>query len=310
MRDISQKPSTLRMARAEAWVRMPADCRQRIEQGTLDKGDVREAARVAGLMGIKRCWELLPHCHPIPLQHSAVDFELSDEGLRIETMVATIGPTGVEMEALSGVSIAALTVYDMLKPHAGMDLSIDSMRLLEKTGGKSDFRRHLKRAQRACVITVSTEVTQGSKADSAANWLHQALEQAGFAPLQRLQVAADANAITRAVGDAVAQDCALIATVGGTGLSQDDCCVEAVTPLLERQIPGLMETARQFGQQRTPLALISRGVAGQIGHTLLVTLPGSRGGVEQSWQAIAIGTLHAIGVIRRPLASQDGSAGA
>ena len=115
LRDISDKPSTARQARAEAWVRMPADCAQRVLDGTIDKGDVREAARIAGMMAIKRCWELLPHCHPLTLQHSAIDFELHDDALRIEALVATIGPTGVEMEALTGASVAALTVYDMLR---------------------------------------------------------------------------------------------------------------------------------------------------------------------------------------------------
>ena len=96
MRDISSKPNTYREARAQAWVHMPPDCAQKVLEGTIDKGDVREAARIAGMMAIKRCWELLPHCHPIPLQHSAVEFELQDNKLRIETCVATIGPTGAE----------------------------------------------------------------------------------------------------------------------------------------------------------------------------------------------------------------------
>ncbi len=300
MRDISSKPETLRQARAEAWVRMPSDCLRRIENGTIDKGDVREAARIAGMMGIKRCWELLPHCHPIPLQQSAVEFELSEAGLRIEATVSTIGPTGVEMEALTGVNIAALTVYDMLKPHAGMDLSIEGVRLLEKTGGKSQYRRRLKQALPAALITVSSAVASGGKPDAAADALAEQLAEAGFDPIHRVRIPPEPEAIQQAVAAGVAQRCGLIATVGGTGLSFDDCVTESVAPLLDRTIPGIMEAARHFGQQRTPLALISRGVAGQIDGSLVLTLPGNRQGLLESWSAVAVGVLHAIGVIRRP----------
>lgn len=298
MRDISNKPSTRRRARAEAWVRIPPDCMRRIEQGTIDKGDVREAARIAGMMGIKKCWELLPHCHPIPLQHSAVDFEIHPDGLRIEALVATLGPTGVEMEALTGVNIAALTVYDMLKPHAGMDLSIEGVRLLEKTGGKSDLPRVLRQPYPASLITVSGPVQQG-KPDHAGDYLAEALNRAGFTPVNRLQLSPSIEGIQEAVDQAVANDTALIITIGGTGLMADDCCTEAIKPMLEREIPGIMETARQFGQQRTPLALMSRGIAGQIRRSLIINLPGNRAGAEESWQAIAVGVLHAIHVLHR-----------
>ncbi|MGJ8670144.1 MAG: bifunctional molybdenum cofactor biosynthesis protein MoaC/MoaB [Oceanococcus sp.] len=300
MRNISDKPNTHRQARAEAWVHMPADCAQMVLDGTIDKGDVREAARIAGMMAIKRCWELLPHCHPIPLQHSSVEFELRDSALRIETCVATIGPTGVEMEALTGASIAALTVYDMLKPHAGMNLSIEGTKLLEKTGGKSDHKRRLHTPRPAWIITVSSDIASGGKPDAAADWLAAALGEAGFDPIQRRQIEPDTGSIRGAIQDALAQQPALIASVGGTGLSFDDCCAELMQELIEKPIPGIMEAARQFGQQRTPLALISRGVAGVTGKSLLMSLPGSRGGVEESWHAVLAGVVHAIGVINRP----------
>ena len=300
MRNISNKPNTLRQARAEAWVHMPADCAQKVLEGTIDKGDVREAARIAGMMAIKKCWELLPHCHPIPLQHSSVEFELHNASLRIETCVATIGPTGVEMEALTGASIAALTVYDMLKPHAGMDLSIESTKLLEKTGGKSDHKRRLRAARPAWVITVSSDVASGGKPDAAADWLAGALQEAGFAPIQRRQVSADPAQVRQALQQALATDPALITSVGGTGLAFDDCGADVMQELIEKPVPGIMEAARQFGQQRTPLALISRGVAGVSGKSLLMSLPGSRGGVEESWHAVLAGVIHAIGVINRP----------
>ncbi len=299
LRDISDKPTTARQARAEAWVRMPKDCAQRVLDGTIDKGDVREAARIAGMMAIKRCWELLPHCHPITLQHSAMDFELHDDALRIEALVATIGPTGVEMEALTGASVAALTIYDMLKPHAGMDLTIDGVRLLEKTGGKSDHRRALKSARPAKIITVSSKIAQGGKPDAAADWLADALNDAGFSPVERQIIAPQTQDIRDAVSQAASDNNALIITVGGTGLAPDDCTAETVADMLDKDVPGIMETARQFGQQRTPLALIARGVAGTLGRSLVITLPGSLAGSRESWSAIRAGVVHAVGVLHR-----------
>lgn len=300
MRDITSKPSTAREATAQARVVIPADCIQRIEQGTIDKGDVREAARIAGMMAIKRCWDLLPHCHPIPLQHSAIEFELDATGLLIKSTVATIGPTGVEMEALTGASIAALTVYDMLKPHAGMNLSIENTRLLTKTGGKSDFRRQLKNPLPAVMIRVSSAHASGKKSeDPAADWMAEALKAAGFSPIQRITVAAEPTALKHAIDEQMQHSPALLLTVGGSGLAYDDCAIEVLESLIEKPIPGLMETARQFGQQRTPLALISRGVAGLCTNTLMMGLPGSQAGVQESWNAVLAGLIHALGIIQR-----------
>lgn len=299
MKDITLKPSTLREARAEALVKIPSDTLQLVRDGGVDKGDPLEAARIAGMMGIKRCWELLPHCHPLPLQSSEVSFELNDDGLRIETMVATIGPTGVEMEALTGASIAALTVYDMLKPHAGMNLEITGTRLLSKTGGKSDHRRALRNPLAATILTVSTAIADGHKRDAAGQWLADELTDANFAPVARRQTQASPESIREALQSAVNEQPALLLTLGGTGLTADDYCVQVVEDLLEQNIPGIMEAARGFGQSRSPKALISRGVAGRIGNTLVITLPGSQRGAMESWSAVQAGVVHAIEVLQR-----------
>lgn len=299
MRDISDKPSTRRAARAQAVVQMPADCIDRIRGGTIDKGDPLEAARIAAMMAIKRCWELLPHCHPLPLHGSDIAFEIGPSSLRIEVSVRTVGPTGVEMEALTGASIAALTIYDMLKPHAGMNLTIEAVKLLEKTGGKSDFTRRLAQSRPAVICTVSTAVAAGRKADHTADALAALLDDAGFAPVTRVVVAADNDRIAAAARTALAAQPALLITLGGTGLAADDGTIAAIEPLLDELLPGIMEAARQFGQQRSPLALISRGIAGRHGHSLVLTLPGGSAGMRESWTAVAAGVVHAVGVLHR-----------
>lgn len=146
MVDVSSKPITARMARAEAIVVMQPQTMTLIQDRRLAKGDVFEIARLAGIMATKRTPDLIPLCHSLGLDSASIDFELLDETrLRIEASVRVEGRTGVEMEAMTAVSIAALTVYDMVKA-VDRGLEIGPIRLLEKSGGKSG---HFVRATQA-----------------------------------------------------------------------------------------------------------------------------------------------------------------
>ena len=137
MVDISAKEPTERVALAEALVHMQPDTIRRILQGGIPKGDVIAVARVAGIMAAKRTHDLIPLCHPLPITAASLEFEAPNETtLRITAQVRTTGPTGVEMEALTAASVAALTVYDMCKA-VEKGIRIESIRLLEKRGGKS-----------------------------------------------------------------------------------------------------------------------------------------------------------------------------
>jgi len=142
MVDVSDKPVTDRTAVAEALVIMTPDTLALVEAGTAKKGDVLGVARLAGIMGAKKTSDLIPLCHPLPITKVALDLvaEPALPGVRITATVKTSGQTGVEMEALTAASTAALTVYDMLKA-AEKGMRIEGLRLLEKSGGKSgDFR--------------------------------------------------------------------------------------------------------------------------------------------------------------------------
>ncbi|MFC6592258.1 cyclic pyranopterin monophosphate synthase MoaC [Deinococcus lacus] len=141
MVDVSEKAPTARSAMAEAWVRLPPESRAALAAGTTPKGDPLTVARLAGLAAAKRTADLITLCHPLPLTGASVELEVLEEGIRIRATVKTTGPTGVEMEALTAVSVAALNVYDMLKA-TSKDLVIDGVCLLSKSGGKSgDYRR-------------------------------------------------------------------------------------------------------------------------------------------------------------------------
>ncbi len=141
MVDVGDKPVTRRLARASGCVRMAADTLALIRDKQAAKGDVLEVARLAGIMGAKRTSELIPLCHPLPIDAVTIDFDFVDkQALRIEAIVQVEAKTGIEMEALTAVSVAALTVYDMCK---GVDrgMSIGPIQLEEKSGGRSGHWR-------------------------------------------------------------------------------------------------------------------------------------------------------------------------
>ncbi len=142
MVDVSGKPETERVARASGRIRMKPETATRIRDKGLAKGDVMEVARLAGIMAAKRTADLIPLCHPLPITGTTVDYSWqADDLLRIEATVRVFARTGVEMEALTCVAVAALTVYDMCKG-ADRTMTIESIRLEEKSGGRSgEFRR-------------------------------------------------------------------------------------------------------------------------------------------------------------------------
>ena len=139
MVDVSAKPETRRTARAHAFVRIAPRVLRKLPENP--KGNPLEIARIAGITAAKRTSELIPLCHPLRISHADVELTVEKQGVRIVSSAATTGPTGVEMEALTAASVAALTVYDMTKA-LDKSIAIEDLYLLEKTGGKSgDFRR-------------------------------------------------------------------------------------------------------------------------------------------------------------------------
>jgi cyclic pyranopterin monophosphate synthase len=140
MVDVSEKATTRREATATGRIGMSAEALAAIRDGLLKKGDALSVARIAGIMAAKRTSDLVPLCHPLPLSAVTVDLHVEPDGIRVEAMARTTGPTGVEMEALTAASVALLTLYDMAKA-IDRAMVIDGVRLLAKSGGRSgDWR--------------------------------------------------------------------------------------------------------------------------------------------------------------------------
>lgn len=298
MRDVTPKPDTRRTAVATGFVAVPPDGLALLRQRKTDKGDPLEVSRVAGIMAAKRTSELLPFCHPVPVTHVDIRFDLEDGGVRLEASATAIAPTGVEMEALTAASIAALNLYDMLKPHT-TDIQIRDVRLVSKSGGRSDYRVVLEPPVRAAVIVLSDSVAAGEQEDRAGRAVVEVLEADASVVVPVYEVLPDDPDRLRArVAEVAEGDTDLVITVGGTGLSGTDRTVEALAPLLDVEVPGVAEAARAYGQRRTLYAMLSRGIAGLIGQTLVITFPGSTGGALESAQALFPAVLHIFQVLR------------
>ncbi|HLG89585.1 MAG TPA: cyclic pyranopterin monophosphate synthase MoaC [Alphaproteobacteria bacterium] len=140
MRDVSQKPVTRRTATARAVLRAAPETIRTIREGRLPKGDPLPVAKVAAIQAAKNTSQIIPYCHPLPVEHLGVDFDFSPDSIMITTKVVAHYKTGVEMEALTAAAVAALSIYDMAKM-IDPAMSIERVALLEKTGGKSDFTR-------------------------------------------------------------------------------------------------------------------------------------------------------------------------
>lgn len=296
MIDITHKPTTLREAIATALVALSEpDSVSAVRELRVPKGNVLESARVAALFGVKKTHELIPDCHPLPVEHAECTFELRDMEIEIRMKVRTIYRTGVEVEAMHGASVAALTIYDMLKP-IDKGITIGSIRLVEKKGGKSDWKDHFETPLKAAVLVISDSVSSGKKQDKGGVMILERLRKLGLesegttiVPDEPEQIAAQVNAWA---GEGID----LVLTTGGTGLSPRDRTPEAIAPILDREVPGIMEAARSYGQERMPWAMMSRGVAGMIGRTLVITLPGSTRGAQETMDALFPFALHVLKV--------------
>ncbi|SEH74350.1 MULTISPECIES: bifunctional molybdenum cofactor biosynthesis protein MoaC/MoaB [unclassified Leifsonia] len=299
MVDVGGKPETDREAVARGRFVTTPEVIRLVAADDLPKADVLATARIAGIGGAKRTSELIPLCHPLPLNGVRVDFELDAEAgvIEIEVVARTHGRTGVEMEALTAVAVAGLTLHDMVKA-VDPAASLTDVRLVAKSGGKrGDWRRDAESASAdsggtaergrsadpstsatvpAIVLVASTRAASGVYEDVTgpviADWLAERRLPA------EVRVVADAD-VDAALRQAVAERPRVLISTGGTGVSPTDRTPEATAAVLDRQLPGVAEALRARGAAATPLAALSRGLVGVAGSTLVVNLPGSRGGV-------------------------------
>jgi len=290
-RDVSSKQLTLRSAKAAASLHVSASTIKAIRSGDVPKADPLGVAKVAGIQAAKNTSLMIPYCHQVPLDFIRVDIELGKEEIGISTEVKAIWKTGVEMEAILAASVAALTLYDMLKI-IDKEMEIRSVRLLEKKGGKSGMTIDGKGLS-AAVLVMSDRIHKGKREDSSGKILVRRLKDLRFT-VRSYEVVPDERDIieTKLIDLCDRRGVDLILTTGGTGMSPRDVTPEAAIAVITRRMAGVEEAMRSFGQDRIPMAMLSRAVAGVRGSTLIINFPGSPGGVADGMDALFPAILH------------------
>ncbi len=307
MRDITHKQITLRTAKAIGIIFCSSSTIELIKSNQLPKGNLFDVAKAAALVGAKSTPQLLPHCHPVNIDAMDVQFEFlekqlhndyfddqlfSRSGIVITGEAKSIGRTGIEMEILTGVSVAALEIYDMLKP-VDTNLEIGNIKLLEKKGGKSDRKKYFGSSPTCAVLVCSDSTASGKREDNSGKLIREMLQLSDANVKYYKILPDDKDMIQQQILEWVREDIHFIFTTGGTGLGPRDNTVAAVKELIERDADGITEAIRGYGQMRTPLAMMSRGVAGSVAETLIVTLPGSTDGAREGLEAILPAIFHA-----------------
>ncbi|MBC3759657.1 bifunctional molybdenum cofactor biosynthesis protein MoaC/MoaB [Hyunsoonleella sp. SJ7] len=298
MVDITSKNTTLRTAVAQAIIKVSkTETITAIENDKVPKGNVFAMSKAAGLLGVKRTPDILPDCHPLPIEFTGVDFEINDLEITVLFTVKTIYKTGVEVEAMHGASVVALNMYDMLKP-IDKGIEIHAIKLLKKKGGKSDFKDTFRKDLRAAVVVCSDTISAGHKEDKAGKAIIKKLEECDVKVSEYVIIPDEKEVIQNKAKTYQDQGLDLVIYTGGTGLSGRDVTPEALIPILERRIPGIEEAIRSYGQERMPFAMLSRSIAGTLGDTLVLALPGSTNGAKESMDAIFPAVLHSFRILK------------
>lgn len=319
MFDVSHKPDTARYALARATLRVtaPATIRAISGEGPSPKGNVIEAARVAGTMAAKRTSDILPYCHAMPIDFVRIDFSFEGDSLVIiDGEVKSVWKTGVEMEALTGVTVAALTIYDMVKP-LGDAVQIENIKLLQKGGGLGEEAYKIaasignasgKKGSEKKLLRVAVIVMSDSRSKDEDESGRLIIDRLTSSYLGRNDVlsmvdykvipddAALIESELRRLSDEKNAD--LVLTSGGTGIGPRDVTPEATLKVIDVELKGISEALRAHGQRRTPTAMLSRGVAGIRKGTVIVNLPGSTRAVSESLDVLFPTIVHAFEILR------------
>ncbi len=301
MIDVGEKPASKRRAIARGTLTMGQEAFDKLKQGTLPKGDALGLAEIAGINAAKQTANLLPMCHPLPLDFVKLGWELHDDTCEvvIRCEASVVAKTGIEMEVLAGVNGALLCLYDLIK---GTDpaLTMSGVRLEIKEGGKKGLWIHPDASEEwqnlgqqyahfktsAAILVLSDRASKGDYEDLAGPILQQLLKARGVGDIHYQVIPDDKEILKKALNDLTQNGIGLVLTSGGTGPALRDITPDVVEKLADKVLSGIGEALRQHGKQFTKTTWLSRSIGARIKNTLVITLPGNPKAIAESFPVL------------------------
>ena len=295
MVDVTDKDSTVRMAKAEGKISMKPETISAIQDDAVPKGNVLTTAKIAGIQAAKKTAEMIPMCHQLNLSFVDVEFEIGSDVILIRSTVKTKEATGVEMEALSAVSGAALTIYDMCKA-VDKTMAIGEIKLVKKVGGKSDHASECR--PKVGVITLSDSVSKGKSEDKSGEILACGFSDSGCEVDHRLVLEDGSNLLVPTIQKWIDGGVELIITTGGTGLGPRDLTIQTMDKIFESKLPGIDQALHAYGRSKVKTAMLSRLTAGVVNGAIVICLPGSPGAAKDAVQVLIPTIFHSFHMMK------------
>ena len=295
MVDVTDKVSTVRMAKAEGKISMLPGTIMAIQDDALPKGNVLTTAKIAGVQAAKKTAELIPMCHQLNLSFVDIEFDVQTESIVIKSIVKTKEATGVEMEALTAVSVTALTIYDMCKA-VDKTMVISSINLVDKLGGKSDYATEYR--PQVGVITISDSVSSGKSEDKSGPLLISGFSDSGCSVEHKKVLPDGSDELMPTIQNWIEEGVELIITTGGTGLGPRDLTIETLEEIFNSKLPGIEQALHAYGRGKVKTAMLSRLTAGVVKGAIVICLPGSPGAAKDALNVLIPTIFHSFHMMK------------
>ncbi len=295
MVDVTDKTATERMAKAEGKIHLQQATIALIQDNSIPKGNVLTTAKIAGIQSAKKTAEIIPMCHQLNLSFVDLEFELGRELVIIRSIVKTREATGVEMEALTAVSTAALTMYDMCKA-VDKTMTIGSIKLVEKIGGKSDHAVEYR--PNVGIITMSDSISADKSEDKSGPILVKGFADSGCKADHQKVLPDGSEELIPTIESWIKDGVELVITTGGTGLGPRDLTIQLVEKKFDSKLPGIEQALHAYGRGKVKTAMLSRLTAGVINGAIVICLPGSTGAVKDALKVLIPTIFHSFHMIK------------
>ena len=295
MVDVTDKTATERMAKAEGKIHLQQATIALIQDDSIPKGNVLTTAKIAGIQSAKKTAEIIPMCHQLNLSFVDMEFELGRELVIIRSIVKTREATGVEMEALTAVSTAALTMYDMCKA-VDKTMTIGAIKLVEKIGGKSDHAVEFRPS--VGIITMSDSISADKSEDKSGPILVKGFADSGCKADHQKVLPDGSEELIPTIESWIKDGVELIITTGGTGLGPRDLTLQLVENKFDSKLSGIEQALHAYGRGKVKTAMLSRLTAGVINGAIVICLPGSTGAVKDALKVLIPTIFHSFHMMK------------